>query len=95
MKHKWTRGEVWGKATAALLGGFIAFVLFGLALGEGLPDVGVPVGVAVAVSVALSVPVWVLLIGWVVLAQSGRGAWLRVGGTALLLAAVTALATFL
>lgn len=90
MKHDWTRGEGWGKGTAAGLGGFVAFVLFGLALGTVLPDLGVPVGVAVALSVALSVPVWAGLVLWAVLAPSGRGAWLRVGATSLVLAAVTA-----
>jgi hypothetical protein len=95
MKHDWTTGEAWGKGTAAVLGGFVAFILFGLALGTALPDLGLSVDVAVALSVALSVPVWAVLIGWAVLAPTGRGAWLRVGGTAVLLGAVTALTYFL
>lgn len=95
MKYNWSRGEAWGKGTAALLGGFAAFVLFGLALGTALPELGVPVGVAVAMGAALSVPVWCVLIVWTVLAPTGRGAWLRVGGTAAVLGLVTALAYFL
>ncbi|NBB73083.1 MAG: hypothetical protein GVY35_05315 [Bacteroidetes bacterium] len=95
MKHDWTKGEAWGKGTAALLGGFVVFILFGLALGTALPALGLPVGIAVALSVALSVPVWCAIIGWAVLAPSGRGAWLRIGGTAVLLGAVTALGYFL
>jgi hypothetical protein len=95
MKHDWTSGEAWGKGTAAVLGGFVAFILFGLALGTTVPAFGVPVGVAVATSVVLSVPVWCGLIGWAVLAPTGRGAWLRIGGTVILLALVTALGYFL
>ena len=95
MKHDWTKGEAWGKGMAAFVGGFVAFVLFGLALGTALPDLGIPVGVAVALSVALSVPVWAVLIGWAVLAPNGRGAWLRMGATSLVLGIVTALAYFL
>jgi hypothetical protein len=95
MKHDWTQGEAWGKGTAAVLGGFLAFILFGLALGTALPRLGMPVGVAVALSVALSIPVWCAFIGWAVLAPSGRSAWLRVGGTAVLLGVVTALGYFL
>lgn len=95
MKHDWTKGEAWGKGTALFLGGFVAFVLFGLALGTALPQLGVSLGVAVALSVALSVPVWAGLIMWAVLAPSGRGAWLRLGGTSLALGAVTAAAYFL
>jgi hypothetical protein len=95
MKYDWTKAEAWGKGTAALLGGFGAFVLFGLALGTALPELGVSVGVAVALGAALSVPVWCVLIGWAVLAPSGGGAWLRVGGTAVLLGIVTALASLL
>jgi hypothetical protein len=95
MKHDWSTGEAWGKGTAAFLGGFLAFILFGLALGTALPSLGVPVDTAVALSVALSVPVWCVLIGWAIVAPSGRGAWLRIGGTALLLGLVTALAYFL
>jgi hypothetical protein len=45
--------------------------------------------------VALSIPVWCAFIGWAVLAPSGRSAWLRVGGTAVLLGAITALGYFL
>ena len=95
MKHTWTIGEGWGKGTAALLGGFVAFIVFGLALGTALPDLGVPIGVAVALSVVLSVPVWAGLIVWAVLAPSGRGAWLRIGGTSLVLGGITAIAYFI
>ncbi|MEM1094731.1 MAG: hypothetical protein AAGJ10_09015 [Bacteroidota bacterium] len=95
MKHDWTRGEAWGKTTAAFLGGFFGFILFGLAIGTVLPDLGVPIGIAVAISVAVSVPVWTGFVVWAVLAPSGRGAWLRVGGTSLVLAGVTALAYFI
>ncbi|MEO0558731.1 MAG: hypothetical protein AAF170_11180 [Bacteroidota bacterium] len=91
MKHNWTKGEGWGKGTAGVFGGFVAFILFGLSLGTALPDLGVPIGVAVAIAVALSVPVWTGLILWAVLAPSGRGAWLRMGATSLVLGAVTAI----
>ncbi|MDT0632781.1 hypothetical protein RQM47_00830 [Rubrivirga sp. S365] len=93
MKHAWTRGEGWGKGTAAVLGGFAVFLLFGMALGTALPLLGVPLGWTVGLGVALCVPVWALVVGWAVLAPSGRGAWLRVGGAALVFAAVTALTT--
>ncbi|MEM1117099.1 MAG: hypothetical protein AAF845_09660 [Bacteroidota bacterium] len=95
MKHDWTKGEGWGKGTAAFFGGFLAFILFGLALGTALPHIGIPIGVAVALAVALSVPVWTGLILWAVLAPSGRGAWLRMGVTSLALAAITAAGYFL
>lgn len=95
MKHDWTRGEAWGKGTAASLGGFLAFVLFGLALGTVLPLVGVPIDVAVSLSVLLSMPFWAGLMAWAVLAPSGQGAWLRIGATSLVLGGVTALAYFL
>ncbi|MEM1041044.1 MAG: hypothetical protein AAGI91_00295 [Bacteroidota bacterium] len=95
MKHDWTKGEGWGKGTAVFFGGFLGFVLFGLALGTVLPDLGVPIGVAVALGVVLSAPVWIGLGVWAVLAPSGRGAWLRVGGTVVVLGAVTATAYFL
>jgi hypothetical protein len=95
MKYDWTQAEAWGKGTAALLGGFAAFLLFGLALGTALPDLGVPVGVAVALGAAFSVPLWCVLMGWAVLAPTGRRAWVRVGGTAVLFGVVTALAYFL
>ncbi|MEM6784197.1 MAG: hypothetical protein AAF624_10750 [Bacteroidota bacterium] len=95
MKHTWTRGEAWGKSTAALLGGFVGFLLFGLALGSTLPLIGVPIGVAVSIAVVLSVPMWAALILWAVLAENGRRAWLRVGVTSLVLGALIALATFL
>ncbi|MEM6326402.1 MAG: hypothetical protein AAF791_04725 [Bacteroidota bacterium] len=90
MKHDWTRGEAWGKGTAAFFGGFVAFLLFGLALGTALPHLGVPIGVAVALAVGLSVPVWAALIIWAVLAPNGRRAWLRMTATSLALGAITA-----
>ncbi|MEM6337145.1 MAG: hypothetical protein AAF752_11290 [Bacteroidota bacterium] len=95
MKHDWTKGEAWGKGTAAFFGGFLAFVLFGLALGTALPLLGVPVGVAVSISVALSVPVWVGFIVWAYLAPSGRGAWLRMAITSLVFGGITAFAYFI
>ncbi|NBC18778.1 MAG: hypothetical protein GVY18_15855 [Bacteroidetes bacterium] len=95
MKHDWTTGEAYGKGTAAVLGGFAAFILFGLMLGTALPALGLPIGVAVALSAGLSIPVWTLFIGWAVLAPSGRGAWFRVGGTTLVLGVITVLAYFL
>ncbi|MEM6645127.1 MAG: hypothetical protein AAF730_02635 [Bacteroidota bacterium] len=95
MKHDWTRGEAWGKATAAFFGGLVGFILFGLAVGTVLPDLGIPIGVAVAISVVVSMPVWTGFVVWAVLAPSGRGAWLRVGGTSLVLAGITAIAYFI
>lgn len=94
MKHDWTRGEAWGKGTAAFLGGFVAFILFGLALGTALPDLGVPLSVAVGLAVGLSVPAWTGLIVWAFLAPSGRGAWLRIGATSLVLGVITTLGYF-
>jgi len=88
MKHDWTKGEALGKSTAILLCGFVAFILFGLALGTGLPLLGIRVEVAVAISVVLSVPMWCALALWALLAPSGRGAWLRLGAAATLFAAV-------
>ena len=52
MKHTWTRGEAWGKVTAALFGGFLVFLIFGMALGTGLPALGLSLDVAVATGVA-------------------------------------------
>ncbi|MEM1055717.1 MAG: hypothetical protein AAGI52_09320 [Bacteroidota bacterium] len=95
MKHDWTKGEAWGKGTAAFFGGFVAFLLFGLALGTALPHLGIPIGVAVALAVGLSVPVWTGLMVWAALAPSGLGAWLRMGASTLVLGAITALGYFL
>ncbi|MEM1127451.1 MAG: hypothetical protein AAGI71_12425 [Bacteroidota bacterium] len=95
MKHTWTKGEAWGKGTAAFFGGFVAFLLFGLALGTALPHLGIPIGVAVALSVGLSLPVWVALMAWALLAPNGRRAWLRMGAMSLGLGAITALGYFL
>lgn len=95
MKHAWTRGEGWGKGTAAVLGGFLVFLLFGMALGTALPRLGGSLAGAVGLAVALSVPAWALVVGWAVLAPSGRGAWLRVGGVAAALAVVTAVSKLL
>jgi hypothetical protein len=89
VKHAWTRGEALGKVTAALVGGFVVFLTFGMAMGTALPHVGVTRAGAVAVAVALCVPVWAGVVGWVVLARDGGAAWRRIGVTTLLLALVT------
>ncbi|MEM9695201.1 MAG: hypothetical protein AAGA56_21845, partial [Myxococcota bacterium] len=70
------------------------FVLFGLALGTVLPHLGVPVGWAVALGVACSVPLWTGLMLWTLLAPSGRGAWLRIGATCVVLGGATAAGYF-
>lgn len=95
MKHSWTRGEAWGKATAALLGGFLVFLTSALALCTGLPQLGVSLSAAIGLSVVLCVPAWALASGWAVLAPHGRGAWLRLGLTTLALVAITAAAKLL
>ncbi|MEM6338188.1 MAG: hypothetical protein AAF752_16560, partial [Bacteroidota bacterium] len=88
MKHSWARGEGWGKATAAMIGGFLVFLVLGAAVGTGLPRLGVPLNAAVALSIVLAVLAWPLAVAWAVLAQSGLHAWLRVGGLAAGLALV-------
>jgi hypothetical protein len=95
MKHDWTAGEAWGKSTASVVGGFAVFLTFGLAMGTALPRLGVSLPLALALSVVLCVPLWALVAGWAVLAPSGSGAWLRVGGLAALLAGITAAALLL
>jgi hypothetical protein len=84
VKHAWSRGEGWGKVTAGLVGGFALFLGFGLATGLVLPRLGVPMGRVLAFNLVVSIPVWALALGVANLAPSGRGAWLRVGGSAAL-----------
>lgn len=95
MKHNWTRGEAWGKTTAALFGGFLVFLTFGMAIGTGLPALGVNLNLAVAISVGMSVPVWGGFILFAMLAKNGRHAWLWTGLVTLFFVAVIAVTKLL
>lgn len=95
MKHKWTKGEAWGKITAGFFGGFLVFLVFGMAMGTGLPLAGISLDTAVSLSVILSVPVWSAAILYAKLAHSGWQAWKGIGLTFLGLALVVVLAKYL
>jgi hypothetical protein len=95
MKHAWTRGEAWGKATAALVGGLVLFVAFSLFTGVVLPRLGVGLSLSVALGVLLGTPVWAAAITGAVLARSGLRAWLLVGGACLAVGGAVAAALVL
>lgn len=79
MKHPWTKAEAWGKATAALLGGFVLFVAVSLAMPILLPRLGLSLPASLALSTALSVPIWMGVMVGAAVAPNGRSAWFRIG----------------
>ncbi|MEO0460402.1 MAG: hypothetical protein AAF219_06130 [Myxococcota bacterium] len=89
MKHAWTKREAWGKATAGLIGGLLAYTLSGIALGAVLPRLGLSMQVALASATVLAAPIWTAIMLWVLFAVNARSAWLRAGGTVLVLGVVT------
>ncbi|MEL6339560.1 MAG: hypothetical protein AAFP04_08950 [Myxococcota bacterium] len=95
MKHAWTKREAWGKATAGLIGGLLAYALCGTALGAGLPRLGLSMEVALASATVLAAPVWTALMLWALFAATARSAWLRAGGTVFVLGLVTTAAKLL
>lgn len=95
MKHNWTRGEAWGKGTAAILGGLFFFFTFTMAAGTVLPRLGLTEGLSMGLCISLGVPLYAIVIGWALLAQNGRRAWARVGIVTLIQAALTAAAKLL
>ena len=95
MKHAWTRGEAWGKGTAAALGGPLHLVVAVVFAGAVLTRLGVDESLAAATGVLLGVPAGALAVALALLARDGRRAWLLVGGGAAFLSVLAAAAVFL
>lgn len=79
MKHPWTRSEAWGKGTAAVFGGFLAFLGFTLGLPILFSRAALPLEPALAAVTIAGFPLWMTLMVWAILARSGARAWARVG----------------
>ena len=72
MKHAWSRGEAWAKATAVILGSTVLYFALSAFLGRFLP---VERSLAIALALLISIPSWVAVMVAVLLARSGTQAW--------------------
>lgn len=86
LKHSWSRGEAWGKATAAIFGSTILYVGLSAFLGRMLPFER---GLSIALALLISIPSWTGIMVAVILARSGARAWAYVSLSATALFAVT------
>ena len=90
MKHDWSRGEAWGKGTAAFVGSTSVAVAF-LILAGGIPArLGIDPHWGAALGVWLAAPVWTGVVLAALLARTGLGAWTVVGATMAVSAAAAA-----
>jgi hypothetical protein len=89
MKRAWSRGEAWGKATAAIVGGGLLFVAVLVGVGAALSRGGATASASATVAVWFAFLTWPTMAVVVLLARDARRAW---AGTGVMLAVAAALA---
>ena len=95
MKHDWSVADGWGRALASTAGGGVFAVVFLIAAGAVPTRLGMSPSLAAALGVWLVVPAWVTAAVAVLLARSGRRAWLGLAAATAALGAASAAALWL
>lgn len=75
MKHAWSSGEAWGKASAAIVGGGSLFVAVLVGTGAALTRAGATASASATVAVWLAFLTWPTMAVCVLLARDARRAW--------------------
>lgn len=88
MKHNWTTGEAWAKGIAAIIGGPLHLFLWMVTVSAVLVRLGLPPSVAAASGVLAALPAAATFVIIALLSRTKVRAWIFVGGSALILAAL-------
>ncbi|MGC4082793.1 MAG: TonB-dependent receptor [Vicinamibacterales bacterium] len=95
MKHAWSRGEAWGKATAAIVGGALLFLLVLVSVGAALSRAGATASASATAAVWCAFLVWPTMAVVALLARDARSAWARTAIICTVATVVTVLARVL